>query len=78
MGRIRFRVPNSQVCTDQSLDAAGLGLFVELDQRKQVSLIRECYRRHVHACHRIYELRYTDNAVHQRILAVQAQVNETR
>ena len=66
----------AHVDTDNRLDAAGEGLAIELDHRKQVGLIGQGHRRHFALGDRLHQCRDAHQAVHERVLGVDAQVNE--
>jgi hypothetical protein len=67
-----------QVRPDQRLHARPLGLAVELHHRKEVAVIGECDRGHPGGSRRLHQLRHAHDAVHERILGVQSQVDEGR
>ncbi len=69
---------NEQIHADDRLDALPECLAVELDHGEQIALIRHGHRGHARRGHRLDEVGHAHHAVDQRILGVQAQMNEAR
>jgi hypothetical protein len=67
---------DQQIDADQRLDALLQRLTVELDHREQVARIGQRDRRHAARGHRLHQLRHAHDAVAQRELGMQAQVDE--
>ena len=74
--RALARLANPGIDADQGLDAGGLRFLVELHHRKQIALIGEGHRRHPRRRDRRHQFRHAHDAVDQRVLGVQAQVDE--
>ncbi len=70
--------PHAQVGTHDGFDAGILGILVELDEREQVALVRECDRRHAGRRRGLHEIRHAYDAVRQGVLGMQAQMDKTR
>jgi len=67
-----------EVRSDQGLHALLLRLAVELHHRKEIAVVGQGHGRHAGRGYRLHEPRHADNAVQERVLGVQPQVDERR
>ena len=76
MGYAALLVFNGKITTTDRLDAPGDGAGIKLDQTEEVQIVGDGHRRHVHGCHRGHQGIDGHNAIGDRILRVQPEVDE--